>query len=268
MLSRETLLLVVLLPLVAALTAYFHLQDRWNTADPLSVLKEAHRLAEGGEPAKALRRYQWVHRWSRRDDLVEGADAGFIHTYSIESWADLAKTYPPARESLLIIRDRNEAHLRQGDDSVDLIYEVLVINEGLGEEQRTAQLFHEFRKTRPQFVARHFAIARHQLVKVREYQLCSSQIPDAVADLRLWIKYRETYFQLADDAATEKERQSLLQTADEYLARQAGQLVEILVGAGRTAEAEEVRRQTLAAKDTPAVRQALEDAVRRATQSR
>jgi len=143
--------------------------------DPREVLRQARQLFESEQYAAALEKYVWFH------DHALDADrslAGVRLSYAILEWIDLGEVYAPAQRELESVRDAKAESLLQGAHDASLFHDVASINRGLGQVERTSDLFKIIAGVDRGVAQECFQIALESLVHAKEFGLARSFIPD------------------------------------------------------------------------------------------
>ena len=227
--------------------------------NPGKVLSEAGALAKQGKYEEALQKHIWYHENALR---LDPAQYGVRLSFALADWKELADKYPKAKQALIDIRDRDTKSLREGRGKLQQFHDVASINERLKEDRATAELFKTLHEKQPNLVKECYPIAEATLVAQREYSLCLSYIPDPFAKFDEARRYREE---------TIKDRPNFAPAqwhAEKEFVRRTSRLVEILAGAGRRKDAEEIRRRALAVRDDDNIRQWLDAAMKSAEKPR
>jgi hypothetical protein len=224
--------------------------------DPTRVLTEARELALAGRYEEALGRHQWYHDHALEH---EPAQCGVRLSFALRYWADLGEVYPPARDALVAVRDRDAAAVRAGDWSRELFGDVASIDRYLGEEAHAGDLFLALHRCDPLRAGPFYEEAEPGLVALREYAVCSHHVPDPAARLGEMAERRRDMLREADDQP-EDEGAVFREVVEAGFAEEAGRLIEILAGAGRRAEAERIRELALDETENEAGRAALSGA--------
>ncbi len=136
--------------------------------DPRDRLTAAQAAAHEGRFAEALREYEWFH-----DHALEHEPAlyGVRLSFALGYWIDLAQSYPEARHKLEEIRDKKAAILASGGGDHHLFHDVEAINQSLGAEIETYQLFKTMLASAPLNAAAWFDLAQQAIVHARDYAL-------------------------------------------------------------------------------------------------
>ncbi len=230
----------------------------WATAsadDPdfQRVLNEARSLAGQGKYEEALRKHLWFHENSKNAPGMGGVRLSF----ALADWIKLGEKYPKAREALVGVRDDDLRAFEAGRGTFELFHDLASIDRYLDERAKTIALFKEIRIKKPELAALCYLVAEEDLASAREYAICGEFIADATARLDQMASNREMQAKFALKGQPRMEKM-----ADQAFVKSVRRLVEILVGAGRKPEAEDVRTRALVVLDNPSIRSAVEDAVR------
>ena len=143
--------------------------------NPSEVLRQARQLVKSEQYAEALEKYIWFH------DHALDADRSLVGvrlSYAISEWVDLGEVYPPARSALEGVRDAKAEFLVQGTYDVHLFHDVASINRAMGQVDRTSDLFKSIANADRDVAAKCFDIALESLVRMKEFDLARSFMPD------------------------------------------------------------------------------------------
>jgi len=143
-------------------------------------LTEAHAAAQAGRHEEALNEYIWFHEHALAEDR---ALRGVRLSFALAFWRELGEVYPPAMEALLALRDRKVATLASGVDDWDLFKDVSALNDTLGDQQNTHDLFKRINDQRPDFADLCIGIAMPSLVACGDFKLARSFMNDPDAAL-------------------------------------------------------------------------------------
>ena len=248
--------------------------------DLLAILSAAKDYTYANQYEAALQRHLWYHNHALEYD-PEG-QRGVRLSFALIDWAKLGRNYPKAREALVEIRDRDLHEFAQGRGSVALFRDIAAINEQWGYESTTCRLFKYLKDQQPELAKRCYPVAEDALAKKGEYAICLAYIGDGQARfkeycqqwerLAKWEQHMGQVMQQAqqktDGYWAEKGQQRPAglprigppPAADNLLVKDTRQLIEIQVGAGHKADAENIRTQALALLDDPRLQSAVSDA--------
>jgi hypothetical protein len=251
--------------------------------DLLKTLDDARALASQGEYENALQHYLWY--CDHAFDCAEGLK-GVNLSLAFTGWIDLAGHYPRAKTALIDIRDRYTQELLSDHGFPMLFHIVYDINRFLGNDAQTWSLFKSIEGQDPQLVRACYFEMEGALVQKGEYQTCRKYIGDPQNRLGMIQKIYETGMRSANHL--EESHQKLVKTisdlnrqyggttaplrappdlsawekkiyVDQYV-RQVRQLIEILVGTGDQADAQNIQKQALVFLSDPRLETAVDDA--------
>jgi hypothetical protein len=221
--------------------------------DPNAVLDEAVELAKNGFHAEALQRHLWFHQHALEfSPALCGVRLSFALTY----WVDLGNHYPPALDAIKAIRDAKVDELAQGGGSRHSFHDIVAINDHIDDAAGTAELFRLLDARYPELAKGCYSSAEQALAGAREYQLCERYVSDLDARLEAMRSKREKLMRFHEES-DRRLPPEILRIPDILFAKEVGQLVEILHGAGRIEEATCVRDWALAISNGPEVRDVL-----------
>jgi len=245
------------------------------------IYNSAKSLADAGKYEEALQRYLWYFEHSRYDK--DQGQGGVRLSFVLSDWVELGHRYPKAKQALQAIRDQNAQQLLNGDGSGVLFQEVAGINQQFFEKDRTLELFDAIAARNPDLAKQYYYFAQNLLVEKGEYAKCLRYLENPQ---KVFERYRSSWKlmkQLDERRAQQNERlkqrmQTMTRTnpafanapelpmpsphADNYFVQQTRQLVEILVGAGRQSDAEDIQKQAVEVLDTSELRAAVSDALK------
>src|SRR5262249_941860 len=92
--------------------------------DPSEVLSAVRNLTREGRYAEAVEQQMWLQEEGLEQDP---AWAAARLSFGLSAWVALADLYPPAREALIAVRDRNAAAILAGDVSFARFQELAAI---------------------------------------------------------------------------------------------------------------------------------------------
>ena len=205
---------------------------------PRQILEEAREDARSGRYEDALQKHLWFHNNALKYDR---AFYGVRLSFALSDWQKLGHKYPEALRSLEEIRDIAGENVRAGVNYYDSFNDFEAINEILGEEEKTIQLF-RWLDTNQQARAKNvYRIAQPSLVRAKEYELCGKYIDPENSYLRYVRHFR---------SGLEFSKQSIFQAKAEHFAytsfaNDVATLVALLVRGGRRSEAEEVAEMAM-----------------------
>lgn len=245
--------------LTLAFLAVFLGSAHAEETDPQAVLREAHALVTQSKYDLALEKLIWFH-----DHALEASPAlaGVRLSYALSEWVELGKLYPKAREALIGIRDQKTAAIEGGQGTFSLFQDVAAINRYLVEEERTYALFQLIHRKYPALAKECFLVAENLLVAHRDYELCLGYISDYLLAFETIRNRREMELGMSKTNPVLDNPQFRDYSEQSFIEKSA-QLIEILTGAGRRQEADEIRTKALAVMDKDKLKSAIEAAVLR-----
>jgi len=216
-----------------------------------NIRTEADTLMNQGRFDEALQRHIWYFNHA----LEYGESNPVRLSFGLMGWGELARRYPPARQALIDIRNRDAQLFSNGGGCFNLFLEVTNVNRTLREDDATVALFNSVRKKNAAVAKQCYFAAETLLVSKGEYALCLSYLGDPMAKF----KHLLEQWNMGKDG----------NSRDVYANIFVGEtcrLIEILVGTGHKAEAEAIRNQAVAALDDARLKLAIGDAEERVRQ--
>jgi hypothetical protein len=214
------------------------------------VRTEANEMMQRGEYEPALQRQIWLHNHSTE---INPAMRGVRLSFYLADWVELGRRYPKAKQALMEVRDLKTREFEEGRGYSQLFQDINSINNYLNADDATTALFKRIDKLDPALAGQCIHFARTALVKNHEYELCLGYIPDAQADFE---RIHSSWDEEVARAGSQRDVQQFRQLADNRFVTSASQLIEILAGAGREAEAESIRAQAALLVDDPRLKSA------------
>jgi hypothetical protein len=251
---------------------------------PHAILQTARELNTQGRYDEALQRYLAYREQGR----IPRAGAPLISALS--DWIELGRKYPKARQALIEIRDRDTREFSEGRGYADLFQEVAAINGALQETDATYVLFGSLGQSDPPLARQCYFYVESLLVKHGDYEMCLDYMGDPQRRYNLISQnpvMRPGRFSVTRnlpgrtrrpdpnggtksvpaDVLTPSmptEASSIIEKSSEtWFVGEVGQLIEILVGAGRQSDAEKIRDQALTVLDDERLKSAISDAAER-----
>jgi hypothetical protein len=244
-----------------------------------AILSAAKDFTAENRYEESLQHHLWYHNHAL--EYEPEAQRGVRLSFALSDWAKLGRKYPKALEALVEIRDRDLHEFAQGRGSVALFKDIAAINEQWGHDSTTCRLFKYLKDQQPELATRCYPSAEDALVKKGDYALCLAYIGDGQARFKVhrqnWekmAKWEQHIGQMMQQGQKRMDeyRAQKGQTrpvgpsfmpppaADNILVGDARQLIEILVGTGHKADAENICTQALALVDDPRLKSAISDA--------
>lgn len=191
------------------------------------------------DDATALKAMQECWRRSRAIPALFGVRL----SYELELWAELAATFPPARQGLLDQRDADDAAIAAEDDVADrpapgadvneLFIEVASLDAALDNTAHTVALFRRLDRTMPHRAQFCFLAARDALVAHHDYELCLRYIGPPLAWLTREKRFIDDLLQRLPTVADEEHRR---------LYRDTDLLLKLLASTGQVSICETIGR--------------------------
>jgi hypothetical protein len=218
--------------------------------DPSAILNEAQADARAKRHADALAKHLWFHHNALK---YQPSLYGVRLSFALGSWLDLGKQYPPALQALKEVRDRTGARLRDGKSSRGDFHDFSSINEVLGEEHTTAELFVWLDQNNAALARRSYGVAQKALIHAKLYELCGKYIDSKESLERILRLYRE-HQRMAKDARFGAD---FMAFAERSLSHSAATLVALLALNNRGEEADQVAAAVLKERQDAGLRSQL-----------
>lgn len=194
---------------------------------------DAKRYAREGKFAEALERHEWFHQHALE---YHPACYGVRLSFALSAWKELGEKYPPALESLRLVRDDGNSRLRAGDAADELFHDVVSINHTLGEDGSTMALFGELEASDGDAAKRRFRYLK-EVAFEKAPDVFLAYTPDLSAYL---VEQRGFYHGLAESRLRMAEKQpkfaDSLRKASKRADEQFAGLCERLIALAKTAE--------------------------------
>jgi hypothetical protein len=188
-------------------------------------------------------------------------------SFGIMHWGELGRRYPKARQALVEIRDQRVGEFERGGGYSELFSEVQNVNRELGEPSATATLFRSIERRDPQLARQCYPYAESVLVEQGDYTSCLKYLGDPQARFAFLRDARERTMGMLDRMPTANQANKRKQANDTFV-NECRKLVEILVGIGRTPEAQTLANQAIAVLNDPRLQSAVADAEGRVREHR
>jgi len=143
--------------------------------DPGEILQRGRKATFDGRSEEALRDFIWFHEHALEHDR---SYYGVRLSFALGYWMDLAESYPPARAALEQIKRQKDELLAGGSEDRALFHDIVRINEHLGVEADTYQLFRAIEARSPEFAQQCFGVAVEAIVKARDFVRARKYYPD------------------------------------------------------------------------------------------
>ena len=247
--------------------------------DLQKILQEAQDLKSQGRYEESLQRLIWYHNHS----IFVPGQAGVRNSFALSYWVELGRRYPKARRALVETRDRDTQEFAAGRGDFALFMEVSSINNQLEDDDATYALFQSIQQSDKALAQQCYPVVQGQLIQRGEYEACLNYLGDPQTAFDRIRQDRERLKNLEDQQATSRTQRvaqleamaktnglfskgpvpflpELPKFADNHFVDQTRELIEILVGAGRKAEAEKIRDEALTVLDDARLKSAVSDA--------
>lgn len=147
----------------------------------LERLNAARQAAREGRHEEALRELLWFHHHALEENR---ALAGVRLSYALHYWLDLGKSYPPAKQALLDLREQTAQRLRQGEGKRALFHDVAAIDDRLGQACATYELYLALAERFPALAAECAPLALPAIVAAKDYLLAHQLRSDPETRIR------------------------------------------------------------------------------------
>ena len=217
--------------------------------DPRDRLMKARAAADAGDYETALSEYVWFH-----DHALEHRPSlyGVRLSFALSYWKNLGDRYPPAMLALRNMRGDKTARLLHGEEDRALFHDVASINEYLGEERSTYELFRTLDQTAPGFARQCFTLAVDAIVAARDFELADQYAPDPESALLEFSG--DLNNDVADYRAGPPVRAPRLDAYIHIYCGRIRNLLRILAGTGRKLDADLAREWAVALVEDRRVR--------------
>lgn len=217
--------------------------------DPRERLSKGRAAADVGDYESALREYVWFHNHAlEHERSLYGVRLSFALAY----WKELASVFPPAQMALENIRDEKVAALSGGAVDRALFHDVASINEYLGAERSTYELFRRLDQEAPAFAQRCAALALEAVVAANDFGLAARYSPDPENEL---LRFSATLNEdVAEHNAGPPVKAPRLDAYTYIYCNRVRTIIQILTGLGRRDDAECAREWAVALVDDTEIR--------------
>ncbi len=209
--------------------------------DPITILAEATEDARRGRYEDALAKRVWYHN---KVLSIRPSQSKARLSVALSQWLDLGKAYPPALAKMREIRDALEKKIRDPNAAkvrFTDFQEFAALNDTLGEQERTVQLFRWLDVTKPRDAWRVFGLAGRYLNDEKALELLL-KYQDTGGRVAL---YYHSYRLLRQSAVGSKQQSRLLRLADDKLVRDVTTLVESWIERQRQDQAIQSAQQAM-----------------------
>ncbi|MET0063324.1 MAG: hypothetical protein AB2552_19540 [Candidatus Thiodiazotropha endolucinida] len=221
---------------------------------PRLILEEARDDARSGRYEDALQKHLWFHNNALKYDR---AFYGVRLSFALSDWQELGHKYPEALRSLKETRDIAGRNVRAGVNYYDSFNDFESINERLGEEEKTIQLFRWLDANQQPRAKNVYRIAQPSLVRAKEYELCGKYIDPENSYLR-YVRHFRSGLEFSKQSPFREKAENFAYTS---FSNDVTTLVALLTLGGRKVEAEEVAEMAMLEWDDNNFSSALTDAL-------
>ncbi|MFC0251115.1 hypothetical protein [Massilia consociata] len=203
--------------------------------DARARLDAASELAHEGRYEEALREFQWFH-----DHALEEMPSlyGVRLSYALGAWVDLAADYPPAREALLRVRERDAALLLAGQGTRGLLHDVVAIDDELGQVADTHALCVALEKADPALLLASASLVLPAIIAAGDHALAERLLPTPEETIRERSRFLMKVF---ERWRRQYARTMYIAAQVDIYANDVRQVLMVLEQRGRAAEAARLR---------------------------
>ena len=142
----------------------------------LEDLNNIRDLVKNEQYELALQKHVWFHEESKSSSGMGGVRL----SYAIMDWVELGNKYPPALSELRRIRDENQSEMSSGKGTFNNFHDFSSINEQLGDEIKTIELFSSLSKNYPTQAKRLYHVVEDLLIEKKEFKLVDKYMEDPI----------------------------------------------------------------------------------------
>ncbi len=226
-----------------------------DNPDPRKILDEAKENAIEGKYEESLMKHIWFHNNALK---YRRSFYGVRLSFALSDWVNLGSKYPPAFAALKEARDKAEQNVRNGINYYDSFNDYESVNEKLGEENKTVELFKLIDKYHPDRAKKIYKLAQSTLVKEKEYKLCGKYLDPENSYLR----YVRNFRSMLDFYESNKTPKEVKNYAYLNFATEVSTLVALLAINKRHSDAEEVAEMALLEWDDQIILKMLDGALK------
>jgi hypothetical protein len=250
--------------------------------DLFKIREEAKDLMNRGQYDASLQHYLWYYFHAREYDQT------YNRLFILSDWVELGRRYPKAKQALLAIRNHGVGEFEGGGGYGTLFQEISEINRELSQDDATYYLFKKVHQEDPKLAQHCYFFAESLLVNKGEYELCAQYLGDPQRRFEIITNgFAITRFSGLRNLPTRTLRSptnstltptpvvpsvpifpqdaqaTMKKVSENNFVNQVCQLIEILVGTHRDAEAQSLRDQAIEILDDPKIKTSLSDATAR-----
>lgn len=232
--------------------------DDWappKDPDPQAILQESRTDTRAKRYETALKKHVWFHEHAL---TINPAFYGVRLSFALSYWLELGQEYPPALTKLKEIRDAAQRKVVAGKDIRESFHDMESINDYLGEQSKTREVFEALDEKDPKIAREVFDVAQSSLIKGKAYPLVGKYISPKDDFAKMSEGYRQNKKLATDARFGERD----LGYANKKFANDATTLVAILTVNDRTKEANEIATSARAEWDDDSFHASLENALK------
>lgn len=205
-----------------------------------SDLRKIIELREEGKHAEALKAHIWFHEESRKSAGMGGVRL----SYAIADWVKLSESFTPARTELLNLRNRYESKLTEGKGGFDEFHDLSAINQYIGQEGHTYQVFKELHERNPDIAESCYHVAEKLLIQNKEYEICSKYMKDPSAAFENIRHMRELNIGIAKENVKLNDEE-FISHIDKSFIEDTLNLITLLVSLKEIGKAKEIKEKAI-----------------------
>lgn len=229
--------------LVLLLCLKLYAEESWvpdSSLNPREVYWSALADADSERYDLAHQKYIWLYTESSSRDAVK-------NSYYVGSLAELSEVYPPAKESMLKLRDTAEWLLLEGMEQIrpyspappppfEFFQRVAAFNHAMNAPENTVAVFKELDEANPKLAKRLHMVAKEEFILLSEYDLFMKYLdPNREADQIIM------FYESALDYFTDDEQGQRMAAYSRFsFSKSACTLVAVLVQTGNPDLAKEL----------------------------
>ena len=141
-----------------------------DNPDPSVILNEASGDTRDERFEVALAKFLWFHENAIR---YQPSLAAVRRSFALTYWIELAELHQPAMDAFLATRDRTEDRFRIDYSNFDFFADISSMNQRIGDEQRTADLFCDVAAESHDLATRYYRVAERSLAACGRYRECA-----------------------------------------------------------------------------------------------
>lgn len=238
--KRAVLAMLLTLPVVAA------------AGDMTTYLSDTRDLVKRGQYQEALTRFVWFHEHALEE---EPGMYGVRLSFALMYWKELGESYPPARDAMLALRDRQTAAVQAGEAKPGVFHEVVALNRTLEEDERTVELFEKLDAERPEAAKGVWEMAKTPLFAAKRYDLIAKYLGSPVKEFIKVKALHDLNTSMYDDERFKDPH--FREFNESNFVEESLRLIEIALETGDTAAALEIQEKAVAVIDDARLRTAI-----------